>query len=350
MAGCNSMTGSGILSVVCTLMLSLIGPQASPDDDDVLRMAMTEQWTTAFADEDIRTGVRVSSDASPAGTLQWTHSANQRTLARGEAALSRSDDQSSIAEIVLRAQPLRDGVILSTVLTAQFMPAEDNQIATNLEHTITLFPRDPLADRVEWAKELDLEVFETSGKTCRAFDELHWPYRAVRNTASLNDSDRHGVLIIGEGISLDKNRLIADAVLQAAKAGRRVLLLAPADGTLPVPGMTDIGLEDKPLPGELRFARQQVITQLDKRLDAEAWQGTKNAVPSRRMAMEIRRGQIITALCDRPDAWPWMEIRYPETQGILIVCGFQIIDHWNNGPTPRYLLVRMLETMSKTDP
>ena len=48
-----------------------------------------------------------------------------------------------------------------------------------------------------------------------------------------------GVLLIGEGASLSRSRSLAESALKAAAAGRRVVMLAPDDGTLPVPGITD---------------------------------------------------------------------------------------------------------------
>ena len=45
--------------------------------------------------------------------------------------------------------------------------------------------------------------------------------------------------------------------------------------------------------------------------------------------------------------WPWLTIEYPETNGRFIFCGFRLIKHWDDGPTPRFLLSRILESPAK---
>ncbi|MDA1055366.1 MAG: hypothetical protein O3C40_33620 [Planctomycetota bacterium] len=51
-------------------------------------------------------------------------------------------------------------------------------------------------------------------------------------------------------------------------------------------------------------------------------------------------------MSDEARAWPWLEVRFPESRGVLVMCGFRVIEHWNGGPTPRFLLVRLLESLS----
>jgi hypothetical protein len=40
--------------------------------------------------------------------------------------------------------------------------------------------------------------------------------------------------------------------------------------------------------------------------------------------------------------WPWVTVDYPETKGRFVFCGFNIVENWNRGPAPRYLLNRIL--------
>jgi hypothetical protein len=134
--------------------------------------------------------------------------------------------------------------------------------------------------------------------------------------------------------------------LQAAAAGRRVVLLAPAEGSLTVPGTRGDGLPDSGIPSELRFARRHVITELDKRLDARAWPGSNNTVPASRFLLESYRSRVEATVSDESRAWPWLEVRFPESDGVLVMCGFRVIKHWNGGPTPRFLLIRLFEALS----
>jgi len=55
---------------------------------------------------------------------------------------------------------------------------------------------------------------------------------------------------------------------------------------------------------------------------------------------------VEATVSDESRAWPWLEVRFPESNGVLVMCGFRIIEHWNSGPTPRFLLIRLLESLS----
>ena len=168
---------------------------ASLADADDVRITPIENWSTAFAGDEVKVGIRVTSDKAPDGTLRWSHSANQRTIARGEVELQPGGDVSATAEFLLRPVELRDGVIFATTITTEFVPRGKDTPVASLERTLWLFPGDPLAGRTEWAKALDIELFDPVGITAKQFDKLKLPYRSVRNAAVLNDPDQHGVLI-----------------------------------------------------------------------------------------------------------------------------------------------------------
>jgi hypothetical protein len=88
---------------------------------------------------------------------------------------------------------------------------------------------------------------------------------------------------------------------------------------------------------EIRLRRNEIITELDKRLDATAWP-PDGAVPHTGLVPD-RTGAEVT----EDSGWPWVELWLQEPHGRLVICGFKIVATWDNGPTPRFLLVRILE-------
>ncbi|MEZ6122487.1 MAG: hypothetical protein R3C49_04840 [Planctomycetaceae bacterium] len=316
-----------------------------------LRIVPAEPWSTAFAGEELRLAVRVTSvddadGAVPKGRLQWSHSFNRRTISSGEAELQADNNGSATAELVLKPATVRDGVIIATRVTADLVDAQGKATDTRFEQTLWLFPSDPLTGRSEWAKSLQIELFDPVGRTAKLLDDLQLPYQLIHHVGAPDATQQKSILIIAEDVSLVRNRALSDQMLQAAMAGRRVLVLAPADGGIVLPGMDDRDDADSALPGEIRFARQTVITELDKRLDASAWLGAGPTVPFHGLRMGSRRGRIEASVSLRSTAWPWLRIGYPQTGGALIFCGFRVIEHAHHGPTPRYLLIRILESLS----
>ena len=311
--------------------------------DNQTHVTTVEQWTTAFADEEVQLTVRVDAKAAPSGKILWSHSANRRTITSGEVPLQPDGEFAATAKVMLRCPPLRDNIVLATSVSAEFVPEGQKSAVASFERTLTLFPTDPFSGRHEWTKQLDIELFDPEGKTATVFASMKLPHRQVHNPAALDHRPQAGILIVGEGTSMIKNRVVAEALWKAAAAGRRVILLAPSEGSLPWPEAGN-GI-DGGLPIDMRFARSQIISELDKRLDATAWRHTGHSVPAIGLNLESDRRQILLTVSENAASWPWVTARYPEGKGVLVMCGFRIIEHWDDGPTPRYLFLKILESL-----
>ena len=296
-----------------------------------------ERWSCLFGGEEATLHFRVSDKKDGAavaeGRVLWHYSANQRTLARGEVELRRND--AGIMEVTLQIPEVRDGVIFQTELSVACVPRGELAEAAMLTKTLWLFPKDPFVDQRETLKERNLSIFDPEGQTVDLFEKIELPHQRVRNATALEDHARHSYVIVGEGTSLIQNRGLAERLLSFAAAGGTVLMLAPSEGVLPMPGRADDAR-----PGELRFRRHHVIHEFDKRLDSISWPGTDDFAGSK-VTLRTRLGRIGMEVSDDGD-WPWLTIEYPETKGRFVFCGFSLIKHWGSGPTPRYLLDRIL--------
>jgi len=329
------------------LLLTLLCPQLLLADE--IRVFPVENFSTAFAGDEVAFEFRVAADESADGTLLWSHSAEQRTLNRGEAAVQRQQNGAAQASFVLRLPDVRGGIIYPTTIAAEFVPQGKNSAVAMDERTLWLFPRQPLAARRAWAEKIDLELIDHEGTTDEALESIGLPFHAVRTVSAVrkggesDESNQNRILLVGEGMSLGRGTLI-DAAVEAARAGRRIVVLAPQDGAFEMPGLSDDVARGNSHIEEVRFVRHSVIREFDKRLDVTAWIGAGNHVPIRGLHAHAVRGRVLAEVIEG-DGWPWLEMRYPETGGVLIVCGFRIIEHWEHGPTPRYLLVRMLESL-----
>jgi hypothetical protein len=157
----------------------------------------------------------------------------------------------------------------------------------------------------------------------------------------LENGDEHSYLIVGEGTSLIRNRGLAERLLSFADAGGTVLMLAPSEGVIPMPGeVSKKGDIKDAQPGELRFRRHHVIREFDKRLDSEFLPGPGGFAGSK-VTLRTRLNRIGMEVSEDGD-WPWVTVDYPETKGRFVFCGFNIVENWNRGPAPRYLLNRIL--------
>jgi len=152
-----------------------------------------------------------------------------------------------------------------------------------------------------------------------------------------------GVLIVGEGVSWASQRALPSLALELAGQGVAVLALAPGEGSLPLPGGD---VEDAPVPESMRLRRADVITELDKRLDAVAWppDGTLQASG---LLITAERGRVVCRFVEGARGWPWFECHFDAPRARFLMCGFPVVKQWEGGPTPRYLLARMLERLAE---
>lgn len=338
---------STIASVLISfLFLPNTASELSAAEGSAAVIVPVERWSNAFGGQEVTLHFRVvKRKAEPAvdGRIQWHYSANQRTLARGEAEIGRGD--AAQAEVILRLPEVRDGVIFQTQLTVAYVPRGENAAAATVTKTLWLYPEDAFADQREALEARQLSLFDPDGKTAELFEKIELPHRRIRNAAVLEDGDEHSYVIVGEGTSLIRNRGLADRLLSFAAAGGTVLMLAPSEGVIPMPDEASRQGDRDSQPGELRFRRHHVIREFDKRLDSEFLPGQGGFIGSK-VSLRTRLNRIGMEV-SKDGNWPWFTVDYPETKGRFVFCGFNIITNWNNGPAPRYLLNRILIPRSK---
>ncbi|MCG2661072.1 MAG: hypothetical protein L6437_12610 [Kiritimatiellae bacterium] len=95
----------------------------------------------------------------------------------------------------------------------------------------------------------------------------------------------------------------------------------------------------------MTFHRNEIITRLDKRLDAAAWP-PDGVIAGTTMAIKSTRGSVIGEVEKGHKEWPWLEITFDNPQGKFILCHFAIIKKWEAGPAPGFLLAKILEYLT----
>ena len=295
-----------------------------------------ESWSTAFGGEesayhfDVKSARRIDARAS------WTLSAKERVLARGTLQVQASPDAPGKLEIRLKLPEARPELILPVSLNVSI---DDTSGPTTLEKPLWLFPKDPFVDQRQRLQKMNIVLFDPVKTTADVFQKMKIPFEETRSPEAVNE----GMLIIGEGISFREFRQLPRQLIEAAGRGVRVLCLAPESGTAPLPLLN---ADDGPQPTRFVLGRSDMITQLDKRLDAASWPPDGEVVASS-IVLSAQRSGIVGDVESTNKGWSWLEADFGDKGGKLVVCGFAIIKKWDSGPTPRFLFERVLNHLDK---
>jgi hypothetical protein len=293
-----------------------------------------EPWSNTFGGRQLACHVRVvGTEAMPARVL-WRLAAGNATLARDEQNVRLQPGQAEDMAMNLRIPETREGAVLNCTLAVSLLKADANEELAAATREMHVFPESPFLGRQRWLKALDILLFDPEKRTQRVFENAGVPFETVANADTVGEQDK-GFLVIGAGTSFRDYRALARQLVAAAERGRHVLVLAPGGGDFTLPE-----------PRRLVLRGEDVIHELDKRLDDAAWPADGK---TRHAAVRLTGGQgPVTVEVTDGKGWPWMEMEFA-AGGRVVVCGFAVVDKWDATPTPRFLLSRILEYMAGTE-
>ena len=328
---------------LCVLALAILpgGRGARADDGPTVRPR--EAWSGVFGAAPIDFHFEIRGAERPRLRVGWAFTIGRRTVAAGEAVVDPGPDGPATAVVHLDVPPVKDGVVLPALLTVSVTEGGRRDALATAEKPLRIFPRNPFADRVDWLQGLGLTLFDPAGTTAGPFEALGIPFASARDVEAVAALEG-GTLVVGEGASFAERRGLAEAMAALAARGVPVLCLAPADGAIPLPAAGD---GDDPAAESIALRRQDIIAVLDKRLDAAAWPGG-GEVAAGGLILKAEGGRLVGEVAAGRRGWPWVEVGYPGRAGKLVICGFGLVKHWDDGPTPRFLLARALEAVAGT--
>ena len=305
-------------------------------EEAAVELIPRDSWTTVFGGTEAKIRFEVKSQEAFSGVLRWRHSYGNRTLQSGESAVQIPKGQAGAVTVPLRIGPVKDGVILPTQFSANLAAAGAGQPIAQLTQPITIFPENAFFERTAWLKSLEIQVFDPAGTTAEQLQDRGVPFTRIRDLTAIENLSAK-LLIVGEGISFRKHRGLPEVLQQAAARGTGVLCLSPEEGMFPFP-------TEDPKPKGISLRDESIIREIDKHLDDRQWQ-TVEEIAANRFEITTQRTQVAAEITNNQKAWPWLEVTYPN-EGRLIYSGFGVIKHWDAGPTPRYLLLRLIERLA----
>jgi len=293
-----------------------------------------------FAGGEVKNVFSISGIETESLSGQWRLSVANHTVARGEKALNMANGIVPF-NISFTLPEINPGIIVDLMLDLSVVDVDSGNKLVTTNKIIKSFSQDAFVDRDEWLKSIDIVLFDPEKTTSDLFDNLEIPYSFTKNTDALTEVD-HGIVIVGEGVSLNENKGLWNVLVDVALRNIPVLCLALREGEMRIPG---VGITEKSAKlSMLAFKRYQAITDLNKILDRQSWCGER-MVASQSIIFKAERGQIIASVEKGCNNWLWLEQSFEGADTKLVLCQFQIIKNWKRSPVPQYLLLNILENM-----
>jgi hypothetical protein len=311
-----------------------------------------EGWHTVFGDTRIVWSEHVHSEQQLNAVLAWTCRLGSRIIAQGEMPV-RSLEGDSDVKITLPIPPVKDGAVLAASLSLTLTSAGETDTLASAVEPLWVFSAEPFLDR---DPGFAIRLFDSAQTTAAVLSEAGLRPEVLNSAAEIEELN-DGVLVVGEDIPLGAEDDLPGALLKAAGRGVLVLVLAPRAGEVELPGELD---RLRAGGWTLTLGGSDIISRIDKRLDAAAWHGASQMVSSG-LGLRADQDRQLLVAGNHSAGWPWIELTGPlpgtdstaadagKRRGRLIVCGFSVIKHWPSGPTPRYLFARSLERLAGTN-
>lgn len=325
-------------AVGCLSLGNVIGAE-----EEGLTLTRAEPYRTAFADREVAVKATIGSVAPWKGRIVWgLINADKITLVRGEVAAECDADKKVEVAIPLKWPSVKAGAILPTRLTLALVTDGAKEPALVQDSPLWIYSVDPFHERRKWLEDLRVGIYDPIGATAERLNQDKLSFEKIETLAGLADYGAR-VLMVGEGVSFREERGLAEELVAAAERGVAVICLAPSGGDLPVPSRDG----RQAAPTGLLLQQNESISRLDKRLDAVQW-GRVPAKPLYSLQLLREGSQVVADVSPGDEGWSWLEMRFPPpdqkaASGRCVVCCFPLIKHWDESPTPRFLLARLLE-------
>lgn len=323
------------ISAIALLLVAVCPSQGQ----DALSVRSKHGWTNVFAGKRTTLECQVSALAATEATLFWSVSVERGIIARGQRALNLVPGKSEDVSIEVDFPEVRPGLVVPGALVMEVRAKGGQRTESVL--ALHVFSPDVTANRQQLVKSFEITLFDPAQKTGAALKSSQIPYQLTDGPKGSGT----GLMIYGEGIEPSRQAPCWQAAMEAAASGRKVILLASSGSSLNLTGLlttSDVG------PSSVSLQRSDVIRELDKRLDAKAWQEPGRLVASS-LHWSVKGSTPQMDLRDDSEGWPWLDVRYPNG-GRLVWTGMGVTESWEATPAARYLFVKLLEEVMVEKP
>lgn len=333
-------TALGVTAVIALLPAVLLHAEDSPPG----RLERIDNWRSTLPDTIVEARFRVNGDDQAPVRLEWRLTSRHRTISNGNEVVRLTDEKSNELKVPIAIPRLAKGVSLDAKLEAWLEDANGELVGERLVRPVWILAADPFS-KIRQSADNSIVLYDPQTTTVKQFEKSGIPYHRLRTIDALLETNA-SLVIIGENTSFSRNRALADALRTLLAGGKRILVLAPAEGRI-FDAEFDASNSNSGSPVSMRAVRRQLVTEFDRRLDSSDWVGTE--VPPGRLAIDSGNQRLSINVVDKGVHWSEIELQATAPHGQVRICDMPVIRHWESGPSPRYLLKHWMTMLNPTD-
>ena len=300
-----------------------------------LAVDVNNDWRGVFAGEISQYNIIVTSEQNSNVLLSWQLLLKGRTLSRGDQEISVGRGGTKVVSLPLRIPPMKPGTHLNAQLIIDVSSGVDSEHKEHYQSVLPVYGPNLLLTDIAIFRQLNIQLFDPVGKTSQLLNELKVPYNELSRDEILNFS-AEGLVVVGAGADLDRHRGLMDVLVKLASEGKRVLVLQPSSGKVPLSELTpNSGVQ----PSTLSFSKDSIVKSFAQGYHWIADDPLKNSG----IALRSHRQKILAQVVEyQHDSWDWFSVNFQNTEGRFIICMLPFIDHIHRGPIPQLLFSRLL--------
>lgn len=285
-------------------------------------------WNAFAGRENLR--VHGVSGVLAGGDVWFSVTKDQRKISSGTV---KADADASL-NLPVRIPEMKPGIALALDLTIR---AGSDQGRVLRSGALWAFSERPFDPNHNPAAPHSILLYDPEGKTEPALKSIDLPFETVTRLDPLANRT-NVVIVIGEGVSLDGERGLWQALSDAVAHGNQVLLLAPREGQLRLPPAWGTLLAG----GVQEVLRRGTKTGIAYKFDLADWPPDGKAVVTRFQLAGFRDEAVFNVT---PDAGsPAVGWDDTASGGRFRACGLGVAAKWNETPAARWLLAELLGT------
>lgn len=317
-----------IFKISVGLLIILFAAPSRADNDALLEIASPNR--NIFSGKDSLILIH-STLSQPNSSINWIVSKNNQIISQGTDNLRINKNLPP--SILIHAPDIKEGVVTPVSLHLSLNTTQNQRAITTAEFFI--FHQNAFSSLRNKLTEMKIGLFDVDQTTRQLFEQSDIPLENIHSVDGLADFNGR-IVMIGQGLDLNQMPSIGSEIAALSKRNITVIVLAPKNGSIQIPGDSSPVIAQKVI-----MAQENIIRETDKTLDT-TWSFSRPTITSRfNLIPEPNTLKISTVPGN--DGWAWIQISFQEKTAPVIFCGFDFTGAWEESPSPRYFLLRLLE-------